>query len=90
MHAHYEFRLPRPEERLRILIREYQAGELMLVATQTGRLRPFRTAELVRQLLRVPLQTVKVLGAIHWQALKIWLKGARFHHKPEPPLEEVS
>jgi DUF1365 family protein len=28
--------------------------------------------------------------AIHWQALKIWLKGARFHRKPPPPIEEVT
>lgn len=90
MDAHYDFRLSRPDERLRVVIREFQDGELMLVATQTGRQRSFRSAELLRQLARVPLQTGKVLGAIHWHALKIWFQGARFHHKPEPPLEEVS
>jgi DUF1365 family protein len=31
-----------------------------------------------------------VLGAIHWHALKLWLKGARFYRKPEPPMIEVS
>ena len=26
-------------------------------------------------LLRWPFMTLKVVGAIHWQALKLWLKG---------------
>jgi len=90
MDAGYEFRLSRPQERLRIVIREYQDQRLMLVATQTGRRLPLRSGTLLRQTLRVPLQTLKVLAAIHWQALKIWLQGARFHRKPAPPLKEVS
>lgn len=90
MDAGYDFRLSRPDETLRIVIRELQDKRLMLVATQTGQRRPFNTRELLAQTLRVPLQTLKILAAIHWQALKIWLKGAQFHRKPEPPLEEVS
>ena len=90
MDAEYDFRLSRPEEELRIVIREIQDDRLMLVATQTGRRRPFHTRELLVQTLRVPMQTLKVLVAIHWQALKIWLRGEQFHRKPEPPLEEVS
>ena len=90
MQAAYEFRLSRPDELLRVVIREFQGDRLVLVATQTGERRPFRTVELLREVLRVPFQTLKVLSAIHWQALKIWLQGGRFHRKPEPPLEEVS
>jgi uncharacterized protein len=90
MDARYAFRLSRPDERLAVVIREYRDGDLMLVATQTGSRRPFATSTLVRESLRVPFQTLKVLGAIHWQALKIWLRGGRFHRKPEPPMKEVS
>jgi DUF1365 family protein len=90
MQAAYEFRLSRPDERLRVVIREFEDDRLMLVATQTGERRPFRTVELLREVTRVPFQTLKVLSAIHWQALKIWLQGGRFHRKPQPPLEEVS
>ena len=90
MDAAYEFRLSRPGEKLSVVIREFQQDNLMLVATQTGRRRPLRSSELLRQVLRVPFQTMKVLSAIHWQALKIWLQGARFHRKPAPPLNEVS
>jgi DUF1365 family protein len=90
MDARYAFRLSRPDERLAVVIREYREGDLMLVATQTGSRRPFATSTLVRESLRVPFQTLKVLAAIHWQALKIWLRGGRFHRKPEPPMKEVS
>jgi len=90
MQAVYDFRLSRPDEHLRIVIREFDGDRLALVATQTGQRRPFRSGELLREVLRVPFQTFKVLAAIHWQALKIWLQGARFHRKPAPPLEEVT
>jgi DUF1365 family protein len=90
MDAWYDFRLSRPDERLRIVIREYRDDELMLVATQTGRRRPLNTPQLLFQAVRVPVQTLKVLAAIHWQALQIWLQRAPFYRKPEPPIEEVS
>jgi len=90
MQAEYDFRLSRPDERLGVLIREYEGDRLMLVASQTGSRRPFTDGQLFLQVLRVPLQTLKVFAAIHWQALKIWAQGARFHRKPAPPIEEVS
>jgi DUF1365 family protein len=90
MQARYEFRLSQPNGRLQVVIREYQDNRLMLVATQTGHRRPFTTTQLAYQALRVPLQTLKIMAAIHWQAMKIWLQGERFHRKPAPPVEEIS
>jgi uncharacterized protein len=90
MDAEYRFRISTPDERLRVLIHEYQQGALMLVATQTGEARPFTDSQLLRAWLRMPFMTLKVITMIHWQALKIWLKGARFHPKPAPPREEIS
>ena len=29
--------------------------------------------------------TWKIMAGIHWEALKLWLKGARFHKSPPPP-----
>jgi len=34
--------------------------------------------------------TFKVMATIHWQALKIWLRGAPFFSRPTPPVEKVS
>ena len=90
MRAVYQFRLSRPDKKLRVLIREFESSRLLLVASQTGQARRFTTRNLLRQLLRVPLQACKVVFAIHWQALKIWLRGTPFHSKPAPPTEEVT
>jgi DUF1365 family protein len=47
----------------------------VLDATLTLRHRPW-TAQTVRAaLLRFPLMTAKVTAAIHWEALRLWLKG---------------
>jgi DUF1365 family protein len=90
MEAEYHFRLARPGDALSVAIREYQCGQPMLVAVQSGHGRPFDTPGLVWALLTTPLMTFKVIGMIHWQALKIWLRGAAFHKKPLPPLEQVT
>lgn len=90
MQASYRFRLSRPDDKLAVMIREYQEGRLMLVASQTGDGEPLTDAALIKAFLRMPLMTFKVMAAIHWQALKIWLRGARFFPKPEPPRQEVT
>lgn len=90
MEARYRFRLSRPNDALAVLIREYQDGRLMLVASQTGHGEPLSDRALLRALARTPLMTFKVMAAIHWQALKIWLKGAPIFSKPEPPRQEVT
>lgn len=90
MRADYQFHFSEPTERLGVSIRQFQDGELALVATQSGQGRPITDRHLLRALLRTPLMTFKVMFAIHWQALKIRLRGVAFHHKPAPPAQEVS
>ena len=48
------------------------------------------TRGLLRELARAPLMTLGVIARIHWQALRLWRKGATYH--PIPPLskDEVS
>ncbi len=86
----YRFRLRPPGQTLSILIRLFQNGQEMLVATQTGTRQPMTDARLLANWLRHPLMTVKVMAAIHWQALFLWRKGAPFFRRPEPPPEAVS
>jgi DUF1365 family protein len=44
----------------------------------------------LRLVCAMPWMTIKVVAGIHWEALKIWLRGARFHRKPAPPAADVS
>lgn len=91
MQGGYRFRLSRPDRHIAVLIRQHdEHGRLKLVATQSGEGMPLTDKALLRALLRTPLMTFKVMAAIHWQALKIWLGGARYFPKPEPPRQEVT
>jgi len=85
MQGGYAFRLKEPGARLSLAIRQHvDAGEI-LVATQTGARAELTDRNLWRALAGHPLMTAKVIGAIHWQAWKLWRKGARFHRSPAPP-----
>ncbi|WP_020146441.1 DUF1365 domain-containing protein [Thioalkalivibrio sp. ALJ15] len=93
MDARYAFTIsPARLERgatVRLAIRETQAGSPFLVATQHGRLRDFADRTLLAALMNQPWMTLKVLPLIHWQALKIWLRGGRYHPRPAPPQKEM-
>jgi len=40
--------------------------------------------------LKIPLITAKVTLAIHWEALRLWLKGIRLRARPAPPARNAS
>lgn len=90
MDAEYRFTLAVPDEKLSIVINEYQNQELMLTATQVGKQIPLTSGHLLSQFFRMPFMTLKIMAMIHWQALKIWLKGVKFHKKPPAPKEDFS
>ena len=63
-------------------------GELLLTAI-SGKARAWSTQTLLAAFLRMPLLTAGVMLRIHWQALKLWLKGVPFFGKTVPqPLQE--
>ena len=80
--AHYRFRLRVPDDRLSLTINEWVPEGRQLLATLTGKRQTWSNAALAGQLFRFPLLTWKVVFSIHWQALKLWRKGARFHRRP--------
>jgi DUF1365 family protein len=86
----YRFRMNRPGERLRVVINESREGQPILDATLAGERRDLSDGTILWQVLRMPATTLKVVAAIHWEAVKIWLRGARFHRKPPPPEHGVS
>lgn len=86
----YRFLMTEPGERLRVVIHETREGQPILDATLAGERRTLNDVAILGQVLRMPLMTLKVVAGIHWEALKIWLRGARFHGKPEPPRHGVS
>jgi DUF1365 family protein len=86
----YAFRVTEPGDRQATVIRQHvDAGEI-LVASQVGRRAELTDRNLLRALAGHPLMTFKVIAAIHWQALKLWRRGARFHTSPAPPETAVT
>lgn len=85
----YVFRVDLRQDRLRIVI-DFTAGAEGLTATLSGPLRPLTNAGLLAAMLRRPFGARRVLALIHWQALKLALKGAAFRPRPKPPEQEVS
>lgn len=85
----YEFRFDIRDDRVGIWI-DYSQGKGGLIATLTGARRPLTHRAILRQALRRPFGSRRVLGLIHWQALKLWWKGARYRVRPEPPVHEVT
>ncbi len=90
MDARYRLRVARPDDNLSVLIRESDPDGEFLVATLTGARRELTDTELLRAFFFVPLLGLKVIAAIHWQAIRLMLRGVRFHRRPPPPDAEVS
>jgi len=86
----YHFTFDEPGERYRVVIHETREGAPILDATLAGERVALTDGTIVRQVLKMPFMTLKVVAGIHWEALKIWLRGARFHRKPEPPTTTAS
>ena len=86
----YRFSLSEPGERLRLAIHETREGVPILDATLTGERRPLNDVQILKEVLQMPWMTLKVVAGIHWEALKLWLRGAKFHGKPAPPVREMT
>ena len=80
----YDFRIRPPDENVSIVIQEEEADSPILSASFAGARRALTDAALVRMLLRYPLMTLKVVAAIHFEAVRLMLKGVRRHpHAPK-------
>lgn len=90
MQSHYRFRLREPDERLNLLIRQQVLEGEILLASLNGRRRALSGAALARAALAHPLMTLKVIAAIHWEALRLWRKGARIQPRPAVPERSVT
>jgi uncharacterized protein len=99
VHGQYRFRFMRAptqatqeanQERLVIRIDYEDAGQRLLHTSVSGDLRPLTACAALLSFLSNPLMTLMVVGRIHWQALRLWLKRAGFRTKPHAPLNFVT
>jgi len=81
----YRWRVGTPGERLTVSIENRDADDaLVFDACLALRRRALTRRALMRAQLRHPAMTLRVLGGIYGQALRLRRKGARWHARPEP------
>ena len=68
----------------------HEDGKPLINTSISGISRPLSQSNVILALMRYPLMSLGVIFRIHWQALKLWVKGVPFHSKPKPPELEVS
>jgi DUF1365 family protein len=74
----YQLSLSPVQEKMIVHVDEFRQGEKFFQATLWGETRPLTGRALAACLLRYPFMTLKVIGAIHGEGLKLHLKKVRF------------
>jgi DUF1365 family protein len=89
MAMRYRFRITPPGEDVKLRILETDREGPLLAATFIGRHRALTTRTLLRAFVALPLVTVKIVAAIHWEAARLWFKGARLAAPPDTATANV-
>ena len=82
MDIDYSWLLTSPADNLVVRISNYAKRERVFAATLILRRQEITGCSLAVTLLSYPFMTLKVLAAIHWQALRLWRKGCPFRPHP--------
>ncbi len=88
MDCRYRWAFTEPGETLKVHISEFQGEAFFFDADLNLDRREWSRRELHRMLIRFPWVTLKVIAAIHWEALRLWIKRVPvFTHprKAQPP-----
>ena len=85
----YGFRFKVQEKSVGVWIDYYKNNEKILETYVMGTLNPLSKSSILRYFLWNPFRGLKVPVLIHYQALKLWLKGVPFVKKPLNPKEAI-
>lgn len=86
----YDFTVRPPGEAVSVVVAVRRGETPILTASFAGLRRPLTDAQLLRAFVTHPLLTWKVTWGIHWEALKMMLKGARYRHRGALPKQPVT
>ena len=90
MDVAYDWRFTEPTSQLAIHMQNLRKGKPFFDATMRLQRRELSGPSLARMLVQYPMMTAQVIAAIHWQALKLWAKGAPFYPRPSKRKESSS
>ena len=84
METDYNFRLTEPDDYLKVYIKQTdRKKDKILIACQTGHKQTMNTKQLAINFFTHPIMTFKIILGIHFEALKLWKKGAIFQKRRE-------
>ena len=81
LESKYFFKVLIPSERLSVIIDQRDKEGKLLFASQDGERVRINSKNLLISYLKHPLMTLKIISAIHYEALKLWIKGVKLVKK---------
>ena len=82
MKLDYEFVFNEPGDKLVAHMNILEEGSIFFDATLTLTRKSWTAANLTSALARQPWMTAKVIAAIHWEALRLWIKRVPVYEHP--------
>ena len=82
MDVQYDWQFEKPGDTLHIRMNDLKNDQKFFEADLFLEKKAITGPNLAKMLLGYPLMTVKVISAIYWQALRLWIKGAPFYEHP--------
>lgn len=83
----YEFTLREPADSFHLTIVKQREDGPDFMATMAMKRAPLNTSQLARLFFTQPFSSLKTILAIHWEALRLWIKGAVYHKRYPPPAD---
>jgi DUF1365 family protein len=90
LNLRYRFRIAPPAANACVSVHVHDEHGLLVAASFSAQRMELTNGALLKTFIMFPLLTLKVVAGIHWEALKLWLKGVKVWTKPEPPRERVT
>jgi DUF1365 family protein len=86
----YCFKFDYNHEKIKVFIDYFDEEKLMLQTSLIANLAPLNNRNLIKAFFTIPLVTFKVIILIHFQALKIILKGIKYIPKPAQLSQKIT
>lgn len=75
----------KPGEKLKVFINDFKENEMKVKTMLTGHKKTMNQLRLFKYIFRFPFLSIQIVSLIHWQALKLWIKGVKYIPKDENP-----